>query len=108
MSVPAPAASTTTSAVVDDVGVVAGQADHRVGIEAAIEDVVVAGAGAADQQVVAGAAVELVVAGAAEDQVVAAAADDVVVDAALADNEVVGRRSGEIDATAVRLSDRAG
>ena len=36
--------------IVDDVGVVAGQADHRVGIEAAIEDVVVAGAGAADQQ----------------------------------------------------------
>ena len=42
--------------VVDDVGVVAGEADHRVGIEAAIEDVVVAGAGAADQQVVARAA----------------------------------------------------
>ena len=58
--------------VVDDVGVVAGEADHRVGIEAAVEDVVVAGAGAADQQVVAGAAVEVVVAGAAEDQVVAA------------------------------------
>ena len=76
--------------VVDDVGVVAGEADHRVGIEAAIEDVIVAGAGAADQQIVAGTAGEVVVTGAAEDQVVAAAADDVVVDARLAGDEVVG------------------
>ena len=62
--------------IVDDVGVVAGQADHRVGIEAAVEQVVVAGARAADQQIVAGAAEEIVVAGPAEDQVVAAAAGD--------------------------------
>ena len=87
--------------VVDDVGVVAGQADHRVGIEAAIEHVVVAGARSAYQQVVAGAAAELVVAGTAEDQVVAAAADDLVVDALLADDEVVSCRSGEIDAAAI-------
>ena len=69
--------------VVDDVGVVAGEADHRVGIEAAIEDVVVAGA-AADQQIVAGAAREVVVAGAAEDQVVERAAGDLVIDAVFA------------------------
>ena len=65
--------------IVDDVDVVARQADHRVGIEAAIEDVVVAGAGSADQQIVAGTADEFVVAGAAEDQVVADAAGDLVV-----------------------------
>ena len=39
--------------VVDDVGVVAGKTDHGVGIEATIEDVVVARSGSADQQVVA-------------------------------------------------------
>ena len=56
--------------VIDNIVVVAGETDHRVGAEAAIEQIVVSGAGAADQEVVAVAAEEVVVAGAAEDQVV--------------------------------------
>ncbi len=66
--------------------------------------VVVAGARAADQQVVAGAAVELVVAGAAEDEVVAGTAGDLVVDAVLAGDEVVHGRGGEIDAAGIAVA----
>ena len=84
--------------IVDDVGIVAGKTDHRIGIEAAVEDVVVSRSRTADQKVVACAAVENVVAGAAEDQVVAEAAGDVVVDPFLADDEVVRRRSRQVDA----------
>ena len=88
--------------VVDDIGVVAGQTDHGVGIAAAVEEVVIP-APTADQQVVAGAAVKIVVAGAAEDQVVAGAAGDDVVDALLADHEVIGDRGREIDAASVAV-----
>ncbi len=83
--------------IVDDVGVVAAEADHRVEIGSAIEDIVVAGTGAADEQIVAEAAGELIVAGAADDDVVAGTAGDLVVGALLADDEVVDRRSGQID-----------
>ena len=64
------------SAVVDDVGVVAGSALHQVGIEAAVERVV---AFAADQGVVAGATVQRIVAKAAIEGVRAAVAGDRIV-----------------------------
>ena len=90
--------------VVDDVGVVARKADHRIGIKPAVEEVVVAGPRSADQQVVAGTASDFVVAGAAEDQVIAETARDLVVHAVLADDEVVHRGRRQIDAAAIAIA----
>ena len=82
--------------IVDDVGVVAADADHGVGAEPPPSSRSSSSRGAevaaaTDQQVVAVAAEQLVVAGAAEDEVVQRAAGDDVVHAVFARDEVLLR-----------------
>ena len=109
VSVPALAPSVTVSpSVVDDVGVIAGAARHRVGPEAAIQQVVAGPAvqgvvaGAADQQVGAGAGVEAVVAVEAQDELAARGTGgsvqvDVVAVGSVHDGEVRAVELGDLD-----------
>ena len=78
--------------VVDEVGVVAGAAEHEVGPEAAGEEVV---ASTAVDGVRAAAAEELVVAAAAEERVVAAEADHIVGLGGAEDPVIPGQDVGE-------------